>query len=196
MLFNSFPFIFMFLPAVVLGFYLLARVSHAGAASWLALSSLFFYGFWSPRYVGLLAGSIAANFVLGRWIALAHARQAERRKKQLLVVALAANICALAYYKYANFFIGNVNDILGTAWHIGKIILPLGISFFTFTQIAFLVDAYQGKVARIQLRALRAVRHLLPAPDRRAGAAPQGDDAAVRARRDLPLRLRQLRRSA
>ena len=146
MLFNSFPFIFVFLPGVALGFYLLARVSHASAAGWLALSSLFFYGYWNPKYVGLLAGSILANFVLGRWIALAHTQQAEMRKKRLLLVALTANIAALVYYKYTNFFIGSANDVLGTAWSFRKIILPLGISFFTFTQIAFLVDTFQGKV--------------------------------------------------
>jgi len=146
MLFNSYGFIFLYLPAVLLGFFWLARVSHAFAAGWLALASLFFYGYWNPAYVGLLLGSIACNYAFGLWIAKAGVRREDRRKKQLLIVAIAANLALLAYYKYANFFVGSVNSLAGTQWSLGEIILPLGISFFTFTQIAFLADTYQGKV--------------------------------------------------
>ena len=146
MLFNSYGFIFLYLPAVLLGFFWLARVSHAFAAGWLALASLFFYGYWNPAYIGLLLGSISCNYAFGLWIAKAGVRHDERRKKQLLAVAITANLALLAYYKYANFFVGSVNSIAGTQWSLGEIILPLGISFFTFTQIAFLVDTWQGKV--------------------------------------------------
>ena len=146
MLFNSYAFIFAYLPVVLLGFFWLARVSHAFAAGWLALASLFFYGFWNPAYIGLLLGSIVCNYVFGLWIAKAGVSQEEKRKKRLLIVAITANLALLAYYKYANFFVGNLNPLLGTSWNLGNIILPLGISFFTFTQIAFLVDTYQGKV--------------------------------------------------
>jgi D-alanyl-lipoteichoic acid acyltransferase DltB (MBOAT superfamily) len=146
MLFNSYGFIFLFLPVVLLGFFWLARTSHAYAAGWLALASLFFYGYWNPAYIGLLLGSIACNYAFGLWIAKAGVRHDEGRKKQLLVVAIASNLSLLGYYKYANFFAGSVNAVAGTHWGLGEIILPLGISFFTFTQIAFLVDAYQGRV--------------------------------------------------
>ncbi|MDD2686586.1 MAG: MBOAT family protein, partial [Gallionella sp.] len=71
MLFNSYIFIFGFLPVVLLGFFWLARVSHAYAAGWLALASLFFYGYWNPAYVGLLLGSIVCNYAFGMWIAKA-----------------------------------------------------------------------------------------------------------------------------
>lgn len=146
MLFNSYGFIFLYLPVALLGFFWLARVSHAYAAGWLALASLFFYGYWNPAYVGLLLGSIVCNYVLGVWIAKAGVRQEDLRRKQLLVAAVASNLLLLAYYKYANFFIASVNSVAGSNWSLGEIMLPLGISFFTFTQIAFLVDTYQGKV--------------------------------------------------
>ncbi len=146
MLFNSYGFIFLYLPAVLLGFFWLARVSHAFAAGWLALASLFFYSYWNPAYVGLLLLSIACNYAFGLWIAKAGVRHEDRRKKQLLIAAITANLLLLAYYKYANFFIGSVNSLAGMQWNLGEIILPLGISFFTFTQIAFLADTYQGKV--------------------------------------------------
>ncbi|GAB4116701.1 MAG: hypothetical protein Fur0026_04220 [Sideroxydans sp.] len=71
MLFNSYSFIFLFLPVVLLGYFQLARITQAYAAAWLALSSLFFYGYWNPAYVGLLLGSIVCNYAFGMWIAKA-----------------------------------------------------------------------------------------------------------------------------
>lgn len=166
MLFNSYSFIFLYLPVVLLGFFQLARINHTYAAAWLALASLFFYGYWNPAYIGLLLGSIVCNYAFGMWIAKSRMQDSENRKqatgnrpeghgfskpqtvnrKRLLIVAIAANLLLLCYYKYANFFMGSVNSVAGTQWSLGEIILPLGISFFTFTQIAFLVDTYQGKV--------------------------------------------------
>ena len=151
MLFNSYIFIFGFLPVTLLGFFWLARRSHAYAAAWLALASLFFYGYWNPAYIGLLLGSIVCNYAFGLWMAKAQVRAQSQlesggRKKHILVFAIAANLSLLAYYKYANFFVSNVDAVLGTDWNVSSIILPLGISFFTFTQIAFLVDTYRGEV--------------------------------------------------
>ncbi len=167
MLFNSYSFIFFYLPVVLIGFFWLARYSHAFAAGWLALASLFFYGYWNPAYIGLLLGSIVCNYAFGMWIAKSRTEdggsrienpetRTERRgatnqkigvsKKQLLIVAVSANLLLLGYYKYANFFLSNVDLLAGTHWNFVDILLPLGISFFTFTQIAYLVDTYQGKV--------------------------------------------------
>ncbi len=154
MLFNSYGFILLFLPLVLLGFFQLARVSHAYAAAWLALASLFFYGYWNPTYIGLLLGSIVCNYAFGMWIAKVRIKdggarsdvRGERRKKHLLIAAITGNLLLLGYYKYANFFVESVNTVAGLSWNFGDIMLPLGISFFTFTQIAFLVDTYQGKV--------------------------------------------------
>ncbi|NNM69201.1 MAG: MBOAT family protein [Gallionella sp.] len=155
MLFNSYGFIFLFLPVVLLGFFQLARIHRAYAAAWLAASSLFFYGYWNPAYVGLLLGSIVCNYAFGMWIGKAGFRIQDselksgcRRisKKQMLILAVTANLLLLGYYKYANFFLSAIDTVTGANWQMANIILPLGISFFTFTQIAFLVDTYQGKV--------------------------------------------------
>src|SRR5512145_2372776 len=109
MLFNSYGFIFLYLPVVLIGFFVLARTSRTFAAAWLALASLFFYGYWNPAYIGLLLGSIVCNYAFGMWIAKAGVRREEVRKKRLLIVAIASNLAMLAYYKYANFFVGSVN---------------------------------------------------------------------------------------
>lgn len=146
MLFNSYGFLFIFLPVVLFGYFFIAQISHGFAAGWLALASVFFYGYWNPAYVGLLLGSITCNYMMGVWIAKAAVRGEARNKRRLLTLALTGNLSLLGYYKYFNFFISNINGISGTDWNLSSIILPLGISFFTFTQIAFLVDTYHGKV--------------------------------------------------
>ena len=140
MLFNSYPFIFLFLPVVFAGFFWLAPRSHRLAALWLAAASVFFYGWWNPVFVSLLLASIAFNYGAGYLIG--HARAAGR-SKPWLVGAIVANLALLGHFKYANFFIATVNTA-GAEWGALDIILPLGISFFTFTQIAFLVDVHRG----------------------------------------------------
>lgn len=145
MLFNSLPFIFLFLPVVLAGYFLLGRRNTLAAAAWLTLASLFFYGWWNPIYVGLLLLSMVFNYRAGLAIVQARAAGAEARARRVLTFAIVADLALLAYYKYANFFLDNLNAALSTQWSLGEIILPLGISFFTFTQIAFLVDAAQGK---------------------------------------------------
>lgn len=143
MLFNSYAFLFAFLPLTALGFFLVGRFGKAAGAAWLAASSLFFYAWWDYRYLVLLLVSICANFLAGSYISR-HAFCSKGR--QALTVAVAGNLALLAYYKYADFFITSANAVLNTDWPILGIILPIGISFFTFTQIAFLADAYAGKV--------------------------------------------------
>ncbi|MCX7099405.1 MAG: MBOAT family protein, partial [Methylococcales bacterium] len=142
---NSYAFIFGFLPVVFLGFFGIGRYSHYLASLWLAAASLFFYGWWDARYVGLLMGSIALNYGAGYLIG--HQLKSSHKPQALLICAIVANLLLLGYFKYANFFVQNINDLVGTTlFSTLEIILPLGISFFTFTQIAFLVDTYQGKV--------------------------------------------------
>ncbi|MEQ6341312.1 MAG: MBOAT family protein [Gammaproteobacteria bacterium] len=146
MLFNSYSFILLFLPITLLLFFWLGNSSNRLAAAWLTAASLFFYGWWNPAYLGLLLGSIVVNYIAGTSISQDHARQREQRKKWTLILSISLNLLLLCYFKYVNFFLENLNGALDTGYRIGEIILPLGISFFTFTQIAFLVDAYQGKV--------------------------------------------------
>ncbi len=145
MLFNSYEFIFGFLPIVFLGFLLLARVSHFFAAGWLTLASLFFYGWWNPAYVGLLLASILFNFIVGVSVGRAATHGRHRRARWLLTAGVTGDLALLGYYKYADFFLRNVDALAGSHYAGLGIVLPLGISFFTFTQIAYLVDTYQGK---------------------------------------------------
>jgi len=145
MLFNSYVFIFTYLPVVFFGFYAIGRYSHNLALLWLTFASLFFYAWWDVRFVGLLLGSIVFNYGAGYLIGQ-RLSISTGSPKWLLVSAIVANMILLGYFKYANFFIENLNHLAGTALQIGEVFLPLGISFFTFTQIAFLVDTYQDKV--------------------------------------------------
>ena len=147
MLFNSFVFIFLFLPVVCVGFFVLAKASPRLAAGWLTVASLVFYGWWNPVYVPLLLASIAFNYATGMRIALLHERGRKTDGKRLLLVAIGVNLALLGYFKYTNFFLANLLPLAGDAAPLPEIVLPLGISFFTFTQIAFLVDAHRG-VAR------------------------------------------------
>lgn len=140
MLFNSYSFILLFLPAVLLGFHLIGKTgNHHASMAWLVASSLFFYGWWNPVYLGLMLGSMAFNFIigvlLGRFVS-----------KAALAFGILANIGLLGYYKYANFLLDNFNLLTNSSIHIGQIVLPLAISFFTFQQIAYLIDAYRGLV--------------------------------------------------
>jgi D-alanyl-lipoteichoic acid acyltransferase DltB (MBOAT superfamily) len=145
MLFNSVAFIFGFFPITVIGFFWLARSSMLMAAAWLTAASLFFYGWWNPIYVLLLAASIVFNYVCGYALArLAQGPQKARLAWPLLVFAVVANLALLGYFKYANFFLQVADGITQSSAQLGHVVLPLGISFFTFTQIAFLVDVYRG----------------------------------------------------
>lgn len=142
MLFNSPIFLFAFLPATLLIFFAFGRSGRRHAAlAWLTAASLLFYGWWEPRNLLLIFGSMICNFIAGRAI-LAAARPQVRRV--LLIVGIAANLLLLGYFKYANFVVANVNGLLGTAYEFAPIVLPLGISFFTFQQISYLVDTSRG----------------------------------------------------
>jgi alginate O-acetyltransferase complex protein AlgI len=153
MLFNSYSFLLAFLPATLAGFSLLGAVYPRARIGWLAGCSLFFYGWWDYRYVPLLLASILVNYCAGRYIV---ANAGTPRAKRMFIGAIALDLGLLGYYKYANFFLDNVSAIFGAGHHALGIILPIGISFFTFTQIAFLADAYAGKV-----REYRFVHYLL-----------------------------------
>ena len=144
MLFNSYSFIFLFLPITFAGMLWLGKYSHRLAALWLGLASLIFYAVWDARFVLLLLVSIAFNYGAGYWIGLRRATDTSKQAKYSLVAAIAVNLSLLSYFKYTNFFIASANEFFGSHIPILDIILPLGISFFTFTQIAFLVDVYRG----------------------------------------------------
>ncbi|MFZ3054053.1 MAG: MBOAT family protein [Sulfuricurvum sp.] len=149
MLFNSYEFIFFFLP-ITFGIYFWLNKKRLTQASkaWLVFASLFFYSWWNIIYLPLILGSILFNFTVGSAISRANSSSSKKglSRKTLLAFGIVANILLLGYFKYMDFFIANTNILIGTQWDLLHIVLPLGISFFTFTQIAYLVDAYRDEV--------------------------------------------------
>ena len=144
MLFNSHEFILLFLPFSLLSFWL---INHQGyyrlGKVWLIAVSLFFYGWWNPAYLWLLVFSIIFNYCTG--FILNNYQNRDFRARVILAFGIIINLGLLSYFKYANFFLTTVNSIFNSSFSLHKIILPLAISFFTFQQIAYLVDTYQGQ---------------------------------------------------
>jgi len=142
-LFNSPEFLLVFLPVTVAGYWLLRGFGvDRVALGWLAAMSLVFYGWWNPAYLWLLLGSIAANYGLG--IAIGRAATPTARRS-VTALGIGLNLALIGYFKYANFFLDTLDRVLGTRWQIPAIVLPLAISFFTFQQIAYLVDVARGQ---------------------------------------------------
>ena len=148
MLFNSYPFIFLFLPIALFGYFALGRFSNLAPVVWLALASLAFYAVSNWQLVALLLGSIAFNYLVG-WVLIAY-RLRSAVRFAVLTAGVAGDLLILGYFKYAGFLFANLNAIFSTGLSV-NILLPVGISFYSFTQIAFLVDAYRGKVAHYAL---------------------------------------------
>lgn len=143
MLFTTTSFVLLYLPIVVVGFFLIGRHSPTWAASWLFLASMFFYGYWMPQYTLLLLASISVNFYVGVRIAELVRTDQRRTARFWLTAGIVTNLALLGYFKYFNFVIASLNAALGLNLTFAMVTLPIGISFFTFTQIAFLADAYQ-----------------------------------------------------
>jgi alginate O-acetyltransferase complex protein AlgI len=144
MLFNSFEFIFIFLPVVVWVYFLLNKRKLTTLSKyWLTLSSLFFYSWWNIYYLPLLLFSIIINYRLGK--ALTNDYSINKRKT-ILSIGILINVSLLGYYKYADFFIENINILFKSDIPFLNLALPLAISFFTFQQIAYLVDTYRKDI--------------------------------------------------
>jgi D-alanyl-lipoteichoic acid acyltransferase DltB (MBOAT superfamily) len=143
MLFNSYTFIFAFLP-ITLGVFvfLVRRLPRRYAIAWLVTASLFYYGWERPENLWLLSVLLVGNYLAGVYL---DRHQNTIGGRVVLGLGLAANLGALAHYKYTNFIIQIANDAFHAQWPPANIILPLGISFFIFQKIAYLVDAYRGK---------------------------------------------------
>jgi D-alanyl-lipoteichoic acid acyltransferase DltB (MBOAT superfamily) len=143
MLFNSYTFLFAFLPVTLIVFGILGHFGwRTPAFVWLILCSMFFYAYWSRAFLGLLLVSLAVNYLIGTvWLRAAD----PRLRKAGLIAGLVFNLGALGYFKYAGFLIWNFDRIFGKSFGPVGIVLPLGISFFTFQKIAYLVDTYNGR---------------------------------------------------
>jgi alginate O-acetyltransferase complex protein AlgI len=148
MLFNSYPFLFVFLPLALLAFYGLRRLGwlRASVAS-LTLASIAFYSYWRPADTSILLASILFNFYVTRGMVRAQGRWG----RSLLVVGICGNLAVLFYFKYFNFVAGNLAAVGGFEYAARAIVMPIGISFFTFTQIAYLVDCFRSRTCEANL---------------------------------------------
>jgi len=145
MLFNSFAYLLIFLPLNVFIYYVLNRLKLILAARvCLILGSLFFYSFGQPLYLFVILGSTSLNYFTGN--AITRRNAAGKKTRHLLVTGIAINLVVLGYFKYSAFFVENLNDVMGSRFIIPRIVLPLAISFYTFQQVAFLVDSHRGLV--------------------------------------------------
>ncbi len=140
MLFNSHIFLFVFLPITWILFFVNKSFPFRALAV-LTASSLVFYSYWNPLFFFLIATSILFNFFIGKLISTSSLK----KSKNLLIFGIFANLLAIAYFKYFNFFMTNIADVFSFSWENSEIFLPLGISFFTFQQIAYLVDTYHTR---------------------------------------------------
>ena len=144
MVFNSYIFILLFLPVCILGYFILNHFKQYRLAQiFLVGMSLWFYGYFNPAYLFILIISVLFNYV---FYLLIRKTTANKNAKLLMIAGVIFNIGILLYFKYMDFFIGNINGIFKTDIPFLYIALPLGISFFTFQQISFIVDAYRGDI--------------------------------------------------
>lgn len=142
MLFNSIEFLFIFLPIVFFVYFLLNKLKLIKMATgWLVLSSLYFYAYWKIDYLPIILISMVFNYSLGCSLT---ENRLKINKKLIMLVGILFNVLLLGYFKYFDFLIKNINLVLHSDFNYMNIILPLGISFFTFQQIAYVVDSYKG----------------------------------------------------
>ena len=142
MLFNSYEFIFVFLPiSFFIYFYLNSLKLFKQAKLFLLFASLFFYSWWNIDYLPLILGSMVFNYIIGVKLS----KKDFSHKRKLLIFGISGNVLLLGYFKYSDFFIENINFLTGSNISLLHLALPLAISFFTFQQIAYLVDSYKGE---------------------------------------------------
>ena len=172
MLFNSYIFIFLFLPLCLLGFYILQKKQATLAKVWLTCFSLWFYGYFNVSYLLIMLCSIVGNYGIHRMLVDTgknisgnryvknidgldtgnkdtKGKKYAHKNKIILITGVTANLMVLFYFKYYDFFVENVNTLFGSSFMLRHILLPLGISFFTFQQISFLVDTYRGELDEV-----------------------------------------------
>ena len=146
MIFSTYKFIFLFLPVTFAGYFLFNRFRWLSLGKiWLVVCSLYFYSQGSPAFFPFFLASITGNYLVGSKMIQMEGEQTIQRKL-LLAVGLADNIALLGYYKYTDFFIENYNALTGSDVALKHIVLPIGISFFTFQLIAYLVDCYRREM--------------------------------------------------
>ena len=141
MVFASVPFLFVFLPAVLAAYFLCPRRWHNAV---LLVFSLFFYAWGEPVYILLMLSSITVSFLAGRALGRAHT---PARRRAVLSASVAYHLLTLGFFKYADFLIGTVNSLFGLSLPLLSLPLPIGISFYTFQTLSYIVDVYRGVCA-------------------------------------------------
>ena len=141
MVFSSLLFLFRFLPAVLLLYYIAPRKIRNLV---LLLFSLLFYAWGEPKYVFLMLFSITMDFFMGQMVAKSKARNNRKAAKRFLTISIVVNLSILAFFKYADFIIGTINSVAGLSLPMLSIPLPIGISFFTFQTMSYVIDVYKG----------------------------------------------------
>lgn len=149
MLFNSYIFIFLFLPLCLMGFYILQNRQATLAKVWLTCFSLWFYGYFNRSYLLIMICSILGNYLVHRCTIAGRNSINGKMTRHIIITGVALNLSVLFYFKYFDFFIDNINSLFGSSFPLKNILLPLGISFFTFQQISFLIDTYRGKLDEV-----------------------------------------------
>ena len=153
MLFSSYEFVFAFLPVTVAVFFMLGIRSRGWALGWVILASFFFYAWWRPINVLIIAPSIIVNFLLARVLQrFGSDKERAGLARAVLAIGIVFNVAFLGYFKYINFFSSVINDVAGTHFFITTVILPLGISFITFQKIAFLIDVHARRIDSFTLK--------------------------------------------
>jgi D-alanyl-lipoteichoic acid acyltransferase DltB (MBOAT superfamily) len=151
MLFNSYEFIFIFIPITLIGFWYLSRWQKPSLVlGWLIFSSLIFYLLWKPRFILILLFSVGVNWAIGnnltrQWKNISDSIKPPLSVKLLLISGISFNLGLLGYFKYSNFFIDTINQLGFNLPNIENLVLPLGISFYTFEQISYLVGVASGR---------------------------------------------------
>jgi len=152
MLFNSYAFVFGFLPTAAAVFYFAGLRSRIWALRWLILASIFFYAWWRPFNLLIIGPSLLVNFVAAKALMSRYVRERRALSSSILAGGIIFNVVLLGYFKYANFFVDVTNDVFQTDFILAQIILPLGISFITFQKIAFLIDVHARRVDTLKLQ--------------------------------------------
>lgn len=142
MLFNSYIFIFAFFPIVLLGYFGLNHFQKYTAAKvFLIIASLYFYGYFNWWYLLIIVTSVVLNYCFSR--IMLREKTSKTVRKTIFILALILNIGSLFYFKYYDFFIGNINSLFQSDFPLLHLLLPLGISFFTFQQLSYVIDSYK-----------------------------------------------------
>ena len=160
MIFSTYKFILIFLPIVLIGYHIINKFKYYTLSKiWLVLASLVFYYIGSPDFFWYFVGSVVGNYIIGSSISKLDVEKNKKERKILFAVGLIGNIALLGYYKYANFFVDNYNYfaqdnfnyLINSNITLKNIILPIGISFFTFQLIAYIVDSYREETSEYNI---------------------------------------------